>query len=129
MIFFGSALGFITLIGAVAISQAVNAPSLFEKWFLSLWFCGLGWVWYSYLKMPIEIKISSENSIEFRSVLKPVRLSPQEIKSIKAMPLSPGFINIRHTKGTVRLINQMDGFYDFVSTLKSLNPSIQVKGC
>lgn len=132
VIFIFSILGFMTLFGClIFIDQIVKSYSSgqAETWFLILWLCTLGWIWYAYLRIPFEIKVQSNNSIEFHSFLKRTVLSAHEIKSIKAVPLSIGFIDIRHTRGTIHLINQIDGFHDFISTVRSINPAIEIKGC
>ncbi len=89
----------------------------------------MGFVAYMWLRIPFEIKIHDDNTVEFRSVLRRTTVSPGEIISVKAKPYALGFLDLRHSKGTVHLISQIGGFHDFISTLKSLNPSVEVKGC
>jgi len=84
---------------------------------------------YMWLRIPFEITVRDDNIMEFRSVLRRVTISPVEIKSVRAKRYALGFIDVRHSGGTVNLLSQMDGFHEFVSTLKSLNPSIEIKGC
>src|SRR6266436_691399 len=84
---------------------------------------------YMWLRIPFEITERDDNIMEFRSVLRRVAISPVEIKSVRAKRYALGFIDVRHSGGTVNLLSQMDGFHEFVSTLKSLNPSIEIKSC
>jgi hypothetical protein len=42
---------------------------------------------------------------------------------------SPGFVDVQHRGGMIHLMSRMDGFHDFVATLKSINPAIEVTGC
>ncbi len=84
---------------------------------------------YMWLRIPFEITVRDDNIMEFRSVLRRVAISPVEIKSVRAKRYALGFIDVRHSGGTINLLSQMDEFHEFVSTLKSLNPSIEIKGC
>src|SRR6266481_9173094 len=84
---------------------------------------------YMWLRIPFEITVRDDNIMEFRSVLRRVAISPVEIKSVRAKRYELGFIDVRHSGGTINLLSQMDEFHEFVSTLKSLNPSIEIKGC
>lgn len=84
---------------------------------------------YMWLRIPFEIRVRDDAIIEFRSVLRRVAISPVEIKSVHAKPYALGFIDVVHGGGTVHLLSQMDGFHEFISTLKSLNPAVQIQGC
>jgi len=84
---------------------------------------------YMWLRVPFEIKVRDDSIIEFRSVFRRTAISPLEIRSVRAKPYALGFIDIVHTGGTVHLLNQMDGFHEFIATLKSLNPAVQIQGC
>lgn len=96
-------------------------------WFYVVWMCFVTWGWYAYLKVPFEIRIRNDNSVEFRGVLKRTVLFPRDIESIKAW--GGGMVKIRHGGGSLRLFSQMDGFHDFILTVRSLNPDIETKGC
>jgi len=84
---------------------------------------------YMWLRFPFEIKVRDDSFIEFRSVFRRTTISPMEVKSVRAKPYALGFVDVVHQGGTVHLLNQMDGFHDFISTLKSLNPSVKIQGC
>jgi hypothetical protein len=84
---------------------------------------------YMCLRIPFEIKMRDDAHIEFRSVLRRTTISPAEIKSVRAKPYVLGFVDVVHRTGTVHLLSQMDGFHDFISTIKSLNPEVRVVGC
>ena len=84
---------------------------------------------YMWLRFPFEIKVRDDSFIEFRSVFRGTTISPMEVKSVRAKPYALGFVDVVHQGGTVHLLNQMDGFHDFISTLKSLNPSVKIQGC
>ena len=84
---------------------------------------------YMWLRIPFEITVRDDSVIEFRSLLRRVAISPVEIKFVRAKPYALGFIDVVHSRGTVHLLSQMDGFHDFMTTLKTLNPSVQIQGC
>lgn len=121
-----SALSLATLFGVFIAFFYASGP---ERWFTFFWMACLLWLWYQVLRVPFQIKIREDGSIEFSSPLKRVVLSPEEIKSIKAYPLLAGQVRVRHSTGTLKLFSQMHDFHDFVSTVKSLNSSIEIKGC
>lgn len=98
-------------------------------WAFVIWLCGALFVAYMWLRIPFEIKIHDDNMIEFRSVLRRTTVSPHEIKSVRAKRYAVGFVDIVHQKGRVHLLNQMDGFHDFIFTIESLNPAIKIEGC
>jgi hypothetical protein len=129
MVFIIAGLGFMTLLGTVAtISQMGDSSmGMLGKSFPLLWLFVMGWVWWGYLKIPFEIKIQEDNSIEFHSVLNRIVLSPDKIRCIHGHPLSWGFIKIIHSGGSIQLINQMNNFHDFIQTLRSSNPLIDCK--
>jgi hypothetical protein len=98
-------------------------------WAIVIWFSVALFVAYMWLRIPFEIKIHDDNMIEFRSLLRKTIISPVEIKSVRAKRYTLGFIDVVHQGGTVHLLSQMDGFHEFISTLKSLNPAVQIQGC
>ena len=84
---------------------------------------------YMWLRFPFEIKIRDDNLIEFRSIFRRVAISPNEIKLVRAKRYALGFIDVLHEGGKVPLLNHIDGFHDFLATLKSLNPAVKIQGC
>lgn len=123
-LFIFSGLCFLTLVGIyIGIAKLSSTDPV---WFYILWMCFLVWSWYEFMKLPYEITIRNGNSIQFCSVLKRVTISPHEIESIKAW--GAGTIKIKHKDGAIRMVAQMNGFHDFISTVMSLNPSIELKG-
>ena len=84
---------------------------------------------YMWLRIPFEIKMRDDPLIEFRSVLRRTTISPVEIMSVRAKPYALGFVDVVHRTGTVHPLSQMDGFHDFISTIKSLNPEVKIAGC
>jgi hypothetical protein len=97
--------------------------------FACFWTAALSWTWYAYLRIPVEIRIDETSRVHFRSVIRRQTLNMVDILSIKTPMLSPGFVDVRYRGGTIHLMSRMDGFHDFIATLKSMNPAIEVKGC
>jgi uncharacterized membrane protein len=83
---------------------------------------------YMWLRYPFEIRVN-DGMAEFRSVVRKTVVPVAEIKSVRAPRYTIGFVDVQYERGTVHLINQMDGFHDFVSTVKSLNPAARIEGC
>jgi hypothetical protein len=98
-------------------------------WGFVIWFCGALFVAYMWLRIPFEIEIHDGNMVEFHSVVRRTIMSPLEIKPIRAKPYALGFVDVVHQGGRVHLLSQMDGFHDFISTIKLLNPTVKVEGC
>jgi hypothetical protein len=84
---------------------------------------------YMWLRFPFEIKVRDDNIIEFRSIFRRVAISPNEIRAVRAKRYALGFVDVVHEGGKVHLLNQMDGFHDFIATLKLLNPAVKIQGC
>lgn len=119
---------------AGAIGIILGAMSKFGSdgppvWVFVIWCCVALFVAYMWLRIPFEIKIHDDNMVEFRSIFRRTIISPLEIKSIRAKPYALGFVDVLHQKGRVHLLSQMDGFHDFISTIKLLNPAVKIEGC
>jgi len=87
------------------------------------------WNGYYWLRFPFEIKLKDDNSVEFRTIFRRTIASPSDIRSIRAKLFGLGFVDIVHSQGTVHLLNQIDGFHELVSSIKSINPAVEIKGC
>ncbi len=120
---FGTAIGIYIVVAQMAESYPSGRPDVW--WFLILWHVYLAWLWYDFLKIPFEIELGDDSTVKFRSLLNRTTLSVREIKSMK-FKLAGGWVKIKHTRGALKVTSHMHGFYDFVATLKSLNPSIEL---
>jgi hypothetical protein len=103
-----------------------NGPPV---WIFVIWLGAASLISYFWLRIPFEIRIRDDSSIEFRSLLQRTIISPSEIKSVRAKPYELGFVDVVHNRGTVHLLSQMDGFHEFISTIKSVNPAVEIQGC
>ncbi len=88
-----------------------------------------GWIWYWILSIPHKIAVYENGQIEFVSFLRSKRIAPLEIELIKPEATQFGFLIVKTSRGKIRLLNQFDGFHDFIAYLKAHNPSVQLRGC
>jgi hypothetical protein len=98
-------------------------------WIFLIWLCFGCFLSYMWLRIPFEIRVRDDSKIEFRSLFRTTVVSPPDIMSVRAKRYSIGLVDVAHTRGTVHLLNQMDGFHDFIATVKSNNPAVEIKGC
>ena len=92
----------------------------------------LGWVaWFCYFisSIPYKINAYGASEIEFISLTRNRRVSPVDIISIKPYGSQFGFLLVKTNRGKIKLINQFDGFHEFIAKLKVANPSIELRGC
>jgi len=132
LVFYLVLLAVLVFAGAIGIIVGVIGkfgPGGPPAWIFAIWFCAQLFVADMWLRIPFEIRIHDDNMVEFRSVLRTTIISPSEIKSVRAKPYALGFVDVAHQKGQVHLLTQMDGFHDFISTIKLLNPAVKIEGC
>jgi hypothetical protein len=88
-------------------------------------------VWYGYwvFSTPHKILFHKTGEIDIVSVLRHWRFKVQEIRSISPSGSMMGFLVVRTTNGSVRVLNQFDGFHDFITNIKVANPSVELHGC
>jgi len=94
-----------------------------------LWLIIISGNGYWVLTIPHTIIVSESGQVVFKSALRMRRTTFREINSIKPYGAQIGFFQIQTNTGKIRLINQVDGFHDFVSRLKEANPTVELKGC
>jgi hypothetical protein len=125
-------LGIVTLVAAIGLAWMVigsrisQAPD--KRLALAFIFVIL-FMWFLTLRPPYRLTIRDDHCVEFKSLLRTVVIASHEIKSIKAQILQPGMAELKHEKGRIQLALQFDGFYEFLGTLKKLNPDIEIRGC
>ncbi len=107
----------------------INILSIFVLTFSIISLCVIAWIWYSILSTPYRIHLSPDGQVTFMSILGRKDLNVSEISSIRPEQASIGFLFVRSSRGKVRLLNQFDRFHDFIAKLKSMNPSITIRGC
>ena len=87
------------------------------------------WFWYFISSLPYQIKVYGNVEIEFVSLLRRRRISPMDIVSIRPYGSQIGFLLVKTNHGKIKLLNQFDGFHEFIANLKVANPSIELRGC
>ena len=122
-------MGLAGIAGIVATALGKLGPAGPPVWVFILWLGWLSFMSYMWLRFPFEIRIRDDAKIEFRSLFRTTIISPTEIKFVRAKRYALGFVDVVHQSGTVHLLNQMDGFHDFIATIKSLNPAAKIQGC
>ncbi len=89
----------------------------------------LAWVAFSFLRLPRTIELHDDGELVFRGLGKPKVISARDIRSIEPAPNVVGMLIVKHSGGKLPLINQFTGFHNLLSTLETLNPDIELKGC
>lgn len=127
--FMGLARVAFTVAGAVAYLVAVTNPTPMPARLLLLAaLCVFGWVFYvRYPRMTREITLTHDGWVHLRGRKDSTRIHVASIRSI-ARGLNHRSVRLRHVGGRVRLPNRFRGFYDFLSTVKSLNPAVEIRG-
>ncbi|MDR3621251.1 MAG: hypothetical protein P4L85_18005 [Paludisphaera borealis] len=79
---------------------------------------------------PFEIEINDDRTVTFRNWFRTRVVPVADVLSIRSGgwmdPNSNGAV-VRHKQGAVSILNDFPNFRDFVSKLKALNPSIDVR--
>lgn len=118
----------VTGVGALLYYQAVTHPTPLPLRLMLL--AGLyiaGWLVYFRLpRVPTEIAVSDDGWVDFRGRRGTTRVHVAAINSI-ARGLRRS-VRVRHAGGRVRLPNRFQGFYDFLATVKGMNPGIEIRG-
>jgi hypothetical protein len=78
-------------------------------------------------RVPTEIRLGEDGSIEFRGRKGSQKLQVADLRNISPS-ISKMAVKVRHTGGKVRIPNRFRGFYDFLATVKQINPSVAIKG-
>jgi len=130
LVLFGT-LGLFTVIGLLAaLGPAIAFWDDDPQWLFGIfWLAILCWLWYVILSIPHRITVHADDQIEFVSILRRKQFLPLEIKSIKPEASQFGFLAVKTNRGKVRLLNQFDGFHEFLTNLKAKNPSVELRGC
>lgn len=84
---------------------------------------------WSFLRLPQTIELHDDGQMVFRGVGKPKVISALDIQSIESPPYFVGMLVVRHSGGKLSFLNQFTGFHKLLSTLETLNPNIEIKGC
>jgi hypothetical protein len=108
-------------------SAQIDDPVTFP--FLLAWIGFVGFLAYQMLRMPSVIEWHGDGTVSFLGPARTLRVSISGIQSIRPGGNGLGFLEIRFAGGKLNLLNQFQGFHDFLSRLKIENPDIELRGC
>jgi len=95
------------------------------------WWCrvvSFGWLFYVRLpKMPTEVDVADDGWNNFRGRRGTEKVHVATIKSI-GRGLGGKTVRVRHGGGRLRMANGVKDFYDFLATVKGMNPAIDIRG-
>jgi len=117
--------GIVLFLGLFPVFRTAAPP----RWFGLTWLLMVAWNWYCVLSIPHGISVADTGEIAFQSLLGQKSVMPVEIESIVPQGSHFGFLTVRTARGKIRLLNQFDGFHEFISHLKEMNPSVVLRGC
>lgn len=109
---------------SVHTGENVPPPLLAVAWLTATL---LPWIWM--LTIPYRIRVDDLGVIELKSIVRTRTVNPADIISIQPDASQLGFLVLKHRGGKIRLVHQFDGFHEFLNHLKSVNPSITLRGC
>ena len=131
LIFIYSLLGFVSLMGVVAVYLGLwGSPGIFpDQPFMILLLGIMIWIWVVYARIPLTITWRDDQLLEFKSLISTTLVPVQNLIAVKATPLSWGFIKLTYQGGSLRLLCQITGLYELLTTIKNLNPGVEITGC
>lgn len=125
MLFLFLVMGILMLSGVLQSASSNGPPKLFGLFFFGM----IGWFLYYIYSIPHKILVSESGHIEFISGLRKKRVAAHEIESMQPDTNQFGFLRLKTKKGKIRILNQFDGFHEFIIALKIINPSVKLRGC
>jgi hypothetical protein len=119
----------LTALAGVCYVVAVTHPTpLAPRLLLLACMIAGGWLLYVRLpKMPTEIDVADDGWVQFRGRRGTQQVHVASIRSI-GQGLGGGTVKVRHGGGNLRMPNRVKDFYDFLSTVKTMNPAIVIRG-
>jgi hypothetical protein len=105
--------------------QPVLAVVFFIVWIAF----AVGGILWGLTRIPTRITLA-EDVIRLRAVLRSLDVPVQAVISVKSGWNDPlgNMPVLKYQGGKVTLVSAMDGFHEFLSRLKELNPRIEVRG-
>ncbi len=87
-----------------------------------------GWLFYvRFPKMPTEITVTDDGWVNFQSQRGTTRVQAADIQSI-GRSFGRRTLRVQHSGGQLRLPNRFRKSFDFLLTMKGLNPAIDIRG-
>ena len=129
-------------LGMVAIFTLIGVPLLVAglirggqddvpPLFAILWIAMVGWLWYIALVwIAYEVRLSATGELEFRSVLRSIRMDAADLISIRPAQRGwdPYTLLFKSRTRTARAMRQMDGLHDLIADLRAINPKLELRG-
>ncbi len=85
--------------------------------------------YYWILRIPRQIVVMSDGYVEFASLVRRRRIAVREIRSIRPHASQFGFLIVRTESRKISILNEFDGFHEFLDWLKANTPSVDLRGC
>jgi hypothetical protein len=115
-----------TLFGLLAVlPDAVRNPDHIV--FDAIWLGIVGWFWFNVLSTPFEARISPDGWIQFRGLARRVMVAAGEIRQIRGLGGNMG-MKIEHARGRIWLRLPFTENFQFLTRIRELNPSVQIRG-
>lgn len=97
--------------------------------FVTIWCAGVAVAFLWAIRIPRRIELHDDGQVIFDAPLRHLEVQVTEISSIKPGGNNIGFLVVSHSRGKLHLLNQFDGFHEFLTRLKAQNPTIELRGC
>ena len=119
----------LTALAAFLYLRAVTHPApLGFRLMLLAGLTAYGWLFFVRLpRTPTEIDVTHDGWVSFRSRRGTTRVHAAAIQYI-ARGLRRSSVRVAHAGGRLRVPNRFVGFYDFLATVKGMNPAIDIRG-
>ncbi len=128
IIVFGAVFPLLLAILFLSAVLGTNSPATPPRW-LGLVVLPIAAVtWYPILFFPRRIVVTDDAEIEVVSLLRRWHFNARDVLAIMPHPYALGILVLKHRSGKLWLLNQFDGFHEFLTLVKSQNPSIQLRG-
>ena len=115
----------------VTIGLLVVRPEGMTKspYVIAAWIAAGTWLAWTTLRLPTLILFSPDGMIEFAGLIGRRRIPADSVISIRPGGNREGMLVLNHQHGKIYLLSQFDGFHDFLTELKRLNPLVELQGC
>ena len=115
-----------TFVGLLAVlPDAVRNPD--NRVFDAIWLAVLGWFCFNILRSPYEARLGPDGRVAFRGLVRRVVLDATAIREIRGLGLNAG-IRIEHASGRLWLRVPFTENFDFLTQIRQLNPSVEIRG-
>ncbi len=107
----------------LALTRPDEAP---PGWFIVIWLGAVAVGVYKQATMPYGIAILDSGLVRFLGAFRTSEVAAADIRSVAS--LGGSFIQVKHVGGRIMMLNQITGLHEFLTELKRVNPTVQIKG-